>query len=299
MTLPQTEGVDPRYRDLDAWDARTALAAMWEGQMAAVAAVGPALDAIAAAVEAAVPRLAAGGRLAYAGAGTSGRLGVQDGAELVPTFDWPPERLVFLMAGGPDALTTPVEGAEDDGAAAAAAVEAAGVGAGDVLLALAASGTTPYALAAADAARARGALTVGVACSPGAPLLDRVDHPVLLATGPEAVAGSTRMKAGTAQKAALNLFSTAVMVRLGRVHEGRMVDMLARNEKLRRRARRMLAELTGAPPERVEAALAETDGKVKPAVLAIRLGVGGAEAADRLARHGGSLRAALGASGPG
>jgi N-acetylmuramic acid 6-phosphate etherase len=293
MTLPQTELADPRTRDLDAWDTRSAVAAMWEGQMAAVAAVGPALDAVAAAADAAAPRLARGGRLAYAGAGTSGRLGVQDGAELVPTFDWPPDRLVLLMAGGPQALTTPVENAEDDGAAAAAAVAAAALGPDDVLVALAASGTTPYAIAAADAARARGALTIGVACSPGAPLLDRVDHPILAATGPEAVAGSTRMKAGTAQKVVLNLFSTATMVRLGRVHRGLMVDMLARNEKLRRRARRMLAELTGAGPAEVEAALAATGNRVKPAVLLILRGMAPDQADALLSRHGGGLRAAL------
>lgn len=292
MTLPATEGVSPRYAELDAWPPADVLAALWEGQMAAVAAVRPALPLIAAAVEAALPRLSAGGRLAYAGAGTSGRIGVQDGAELPPTFDWPPGRLVLLMAGGEAALTRAVEGAEDRADRGRAEVEAAGLGASDVLLGVAASGTTPYTLACVEAARAHGALTVAVANSPDAPLLRAAEHPILVETGPEAVSGSTRLKAGTAQKVVLNLFSTLLMTRLGRVYRGQMVDMLARNEKLRRRAERMLRGLTGADPERARAALAEADGKVKLAVLLLH-GLHRVEAEARLARHGGRLRAAL------
>lgn len=291
MSLPATEGASPRYAALDAWPPAAVLDALWEGQMAAVAAVRPALPAIAAAVEAAVPRLAGGGRLAYAGAGTSGRIGVQDGAELPPTFDWPPDRLLLLMAGGEAALVRAVEGAED--AAAEGRAAAAALGPADVLLGVAASGTTPFTLAAVTEARARGALTVGIANSPGAPLLAAAEHAVLADTGAEAVAGSTRLKAGTAQKAVLNLFSTLLMVRLNRVYRGRMVDMLARNAKLRARAERTLRDLTGCDADAARSALAAAGGKVKPAVLVLR-GMDAAAAEALLARHDGSLRAALG-----
>lgn len=294
MSLPDTELSDPRFADLDAWDTPTLLAALWEGQLAAVAALGPALPALARAVEAAAARLAEGGRLAYAGAGTSGRIAVQDGAELAPTFDWPAERLALLMAGGPEALLRAAEGAEDRADLARAEVEARGVGAGDVLVGVAASGATPFTLACVTEARARGALTIGLANSRSARLLEAAAFPVLIETGAEAIAGSTRMKAGTAQKAALNLFSTALMVRLGRVYRGQMVDMLARNDKLRRRAERMLIGLTGCGEEEARAALREAGGKVKLAALMVLRGMerGAAEAA--LGQAGGHLRGALG-----
>ncbi len=293
--LPATESVDPRFTDLDAWPPAAALAAMWEGQMTAAAAVRAALPAIEQAVAAAVPLLAAGGRLAYAGAGTSGRLGVQDGAELTPTFDWPAERVVLLLAGGEAALTTAIENAEDDADAAREAVARHRLGSGDVLLGVAASGATPYTLAAIEAARGRGALTIAVINSPG-PMARAAEHVLLAETAPEVLAGSTRMKAGTAQKIMLNLFSTLLMLRLGRVHRGLMVDMLARNAKLRARARRMLRHLTGADEAAAEAALAATGGRVKPAVLVLA-GVPADAAADLLARHDGQLRAALASLG--
>ncbi len=294
--LPATEGFDPRMEALDSWGSAAILDALWEGQMSAVAALRPALPALAAAADAAVGRLSAGGRLVYAGAGTSGRLGVQDGAELMPTFDWPAERLVLLLAGGRDALLGAVEDAEDDRGAALAAIEAHGVGANDVVIAVAASGGTPYTVACAEAARARGALVVGIAGVAGSALLRASGHPVLVETGAEAVAGSTRMKAGTAQKAALTMFSTLLMVRLGRVWRGRMVDMQARNAKLRRRAVRMLRELSGAGEDEAARALGEAGGRVKLAVLVLR-GMGVAEAEAALAAAGGRLRTAL-PSGP-
>ena len=265
---------------------------LWEGQLAAVAAVGPAVGAIAAAVSAALPRLRAGGRLVYAGAGSSGRLGAQDGAELEPTFDWPRDRLVLLPAGGPTALSQAVENAEDDTDAALADLEAYGVGAQDVVIAIAASGGTPFTVALMREARRRGALTIGVANSPGAPLLDAAEHPVLVATGAEPIAGSTRLKAGTAQKVVLNLLSTAMMTGLGRVHAGRMVDMQARNAKLRLRAVAMVGELAGCDPEPAATALAATGQRVKPAILVAR-GLSPAQALDVLARHEGNLRRAL------
>jgi N-acetylmuramic acid 6-phosphate etherase len=292
--LPATESINPRYRELDAWDSLTSLQAMWEGQMAAVAAVQPALPAIAAAAEAAAARLAeGGGRLAYAGAGTSGRIGVQDGAELPPTFDWPGSRLVLLMAGGDRAFTTSIENAEDDREAGRAAVAAHALGAHDVVIGIAASGSTPFTVAVLEAAAARGALTVGVANAAGGGVLAHAAHPILVPTGAEVVAGSTRMKAGTAQKIVLNLFSTQVMILLGRVHLGLMVDMQARNEKLRRRAVRMLRHLTGNDDDAaLEAALAEAGGRVKTAVLVLR-GQDRAGAEALLLRHGGRLRRAL------
>lgn len=291
MTLPATERHDPRFDALDTWDVPTVLAALWEGQMAAVAALGPALPALSRAIEAAAVRLGDGGRLAYAGAGTSGRIAVQDGAELTPTFDWPEARLILLMAGGAGALLRSVENAEDRDDLARAEIAANAVGERDVLVGVAASGATPFTLACVTEARSRGALTIGLANSRGS-LLDAAEYPVLIETGAEAIAGSTRMKAGTAQKAALNLFSTALMVRLGRVYRGRMVDMLARNEKLRRRAERMLADIAGAPPEQARAALAAADGKVKLAALILR-GLDRTQADAALARHRGHLRPAL------
>lgn len=290
--LPATEAIDPRYQALETWPAEAILAAMWEGQLAAVAATRAALPAIAAAAEAAAPRLAAGGRLVYAGAGTSGRIGVQDGAELPPTFDWPQHRLVLLMAGGDAAFTRSIENAEDDAEAARAAIAAHAIAAGDVVLGIAASGSTPYTTAALAAARATGALTIAIANSPGGALLAAADHPILAETGAEIIAGSTRMKAGTAQKVVLNLFSSLVMVLLGRVHRGQMVDMQARNEKLRRRAERMLAHLTGAAPEAIARALAEAGGNVKRALLVLH-GLDAAAAAALLDRHAGHLHRAL------
>ncbi len=298
--MPATEGASPRTTDLDLWDNVTILDALWEGQMAAIAAVRPALPAIAAASAAAALRLGTdqfgtAGRLVYCGAGTSGRIGVQDGAELPPTFDWPEDRLVLLMAGGDGAFTRAIENAEDRRDLGDAAIAARAVGPADVVIGLAASGSTPFTIACLQSARHRGALTIGVANSPG-PLLAAAEHPILVETGPEAIVGSTRMKAGTAQKTVLNLLSTLLMVRLGRVYRGQMVDMLARNAKLRHRALRMLTSLTGRDAEAVRRALEAAGGKVKLAVLLLE-GLDRAGAEALLARHGGNLRAALAGRG--
>jgi N-acetylmuramic acid 6-phosphate etherase len=290
--LPQTESVDPRYLGLDGWDSLTALTAVWEAQMAAVAAVRPALPAIAAAAEAAAARLRGTGRLIYCGAGTSGRLGVLDASELPPTFDWPPERLHFLLAGGQAALTRAVENAEDRADLARDDVAAAKINDCDVVIALAASGSTPYALECAAQARARWALTIGIANSSGAPLLTGCDHAILVQTGAEPIAGSTRLKAGTAQKVVLNLLSTQIMLKLGRVWRGQMVDMVARNEKLRRRALRMVMGLTGATEVAARDALTKTGGKAKLAILVLS-GFDVDEASTKLAQAGGQLGALL------
>ncbi|MCB8873673.1 N-acetylmuramic acid 6-phosphate etherase [Acidisoma silvae] len=292
--LPQTETVSARYRDLDLWDSPTALETLWEGQMAAMAALRPALPALATAADAAAARLSAGeGRLIYAGAGTSGRLAALDAAELPPTFDWPYARTHLVIAGGTQSLLRAAEGAEDNADAARAEIAAAGISPNDVLIALAASGTTPFAIAAVETARAAGALTIGIANSPGAPLLAASEHALLLATGAEAIAGSTRMKAGTAQKAALTLLSTQIMLLLGRIYEGRMVEMRPTNIKLLARAQRMVTDLTGCPVEEAAAQLEAAQGRIKTAVLMILRGIDAAQAEALLSRHAGILRAAL------
>lgn len=262
-----TELADPRYRDIDTWDDETALRAMLEGQMAALAAIAPALPEMADVVAAAAPRLRAGGRLVYAGAGTSIRVAVQDGIELGPTYDWPEARTLYLIAGGEAALMLGIEGAEDNAEDGRAQVADNGIGPDDVVIGLAASGRTPFTVAVIEAARAMGALTVGIACNAGAPLCAVAEHGILAATGAEAIAGSTRMKAGTAQKAILNLLSTQIMLRLGHVHRGLMVDMRPQNIKLRGRATGMVATLAQVDDTTAQAALETAGWQIKPAIL--------------------------------
>jgi N-acetylmuramic acid 6-phosphate etherase len=287
----RTERRSPRYNAIDLWDPADILDSLIEGQFAAVAAVHAARRALERAALAMEERLRAGGRLVYAGAGTSGRLAVQDGAELMPTFSWPPERLILLMAGGRDALVRAIEGAEDEAEAAHAAVAEHAVGDGDVLVAVAASGTTPFTVACLREANARGALTIGIANNPDTPILDEAEHPVWLDTGAEPIAGSTRMKAGTAQRVALTLLSSMVMIRLGRVYQGLMVDVQASNEKLVRRSETILAQLTGHGRDKVREALRQAKGSVKLALLLLE-GIGRDEATAALDRAGGDLRAA-------
>jgi N-acetylmuramic acid 6-phosphate etherase len=290
-----TEKIDPRYADLDSLSAADMIALMYEGQLAAAGAVRGALGAIAAAVDDAVPALQRGGRIVYVGAGTSGRIGVQDGSELPPTFDWPVDRVVFAMAGGLDALVRSSEGAEDNEAAGAQAIADAKVGADDVVIGIAASGTTPFTVGALRAASQARAMTIAVANNPDAPLFDVARHRILVDSGSEAIAGSTRMNAGTAQKIVLNLFSTAVMVRMGRVYRGLMVDMRARNAKLRKRAEVIVSEIVGCPKSDAARYLEQSAGDVKTAIL-LGLGIDRNEAAQLLKRHGGNLRAAIKAS---
>jgi len=287
-----TERPSPRYSGIDVWEPADVLDAMIEGQFAAVAAVRaarPELERAALAMEA---RLHHGGRLVYAGAGTSGRLAVQDGAELMPTFSWPEERLLLLMAGGKDALLQSVEGAEDEVEHAARLVRQHGIGPEDVLIGVAASGTTPFTLACLREAKGRGALTIGIANNPGTPILEEADHPIWLDTGPEPIAGSTRMKAGTAQRIALNLLSSLLMILLGRVYDGLMVDVQAVNQKLKRRSEDMLLQISGRTRDEVREALAQAQGSVKLAVMLLH-GCESDEAAALLDRAGGQLRAAL------
>ena len=293
----ETERASPRYSDIDLWEPADILDAMIEGQMAAVASVRAALPAIEAAAGATEIRLRNGGRLIYAGAGTSGRLAVQDGAELVPTFNWPQDRLVLLMAGGKEALLRSAEGAEDETAHAIRLLQQLRIVPDDVVIAVAASGTTPFTLACLREAKQRGALTIGIANNRGTPMLVEADCAIALDTGPEPIAGSTRMKAGTAQRVTLNLLSSLVMIRLGRVHEGLMVDVQAINAKLVRRSESILQRLTGRTSEEVADALGRAKGSVKLAVLLLN-GYAPDEAEDALERAGGKLRVALQGAGP-
>ena len=287
-----TEHISPRFVDLDSWSTSDMIAAMYDGQLAACAAVRPALPAINAAVEDAVAALKRGGRLVYVGAGTSGRIAVQDGAELRPTYDWPSERVVFVMAGGMQAVLQSVEGAEDDEEKGAGAIAEAEVNEHDVVIAVAASGTTPFTIGALRSAAARGAVSIAVANNRGAPLFEPARHRILIETGIEVLAGSTRMQAGTAQKIVLNIFSTAVMVKLGRVYRGLMVNMRASNAKLLHRAVVIVSQIVGCTEDDAAKFVQRADGDVKIAVL-LGLGWEQTEATEALLKHDGNLRSVI------
>jgi N-acetylmuramic acid 6-phosphate etherase len=266
MTM-STERSSPRYSSIDVWDAEDIAETIVESQFVAVAAVYAVRKQIASAAVAMQARLQDRGRLIYAGAGTSGRLAVQDGAELAPTFGWPDDRLLLLIAGGEKALFRSVEGAEDDAEGGTRLVAQHAVTAEDVLIAVAASGTTRFTLACLREAKRRGALTLGIANNGPSPILDEADHPIFLNTGSEPIAGSTRLKAGTAQKVALNTLSTLLMTLLGKVYRGLMVDVRAVNEKLVKRSEDMLIQLTGRSRDDVRNALSRANGSVKIAVM--------------------------------
>jgi N-acetylmuramic acid 6-phosphate etherase len=290
--MMSTEDVDPRFTDLDAWPIASAVEAMWDGQMSAIAAVREVLPVVTAAIISAAERMQLGGRLVYVGAGTSGRVAVQDGVELSPTFDWPRDRLVFVLAGGTDALLASIEGAEDDTADAVRQIDEAAIGAADVVIGVAASGTTPFTVAGVSQAAARGALTIGIASNPATPLLAAAHHGVPILTGSELIAGSTRMKAGTAQKVVLNLISTGIMLKLGRVHRGMMVNMHSASAKLKRRAEDIVMRIAGCDEQTAATALREAGADIKLAAL-IALGHGRDDAVARLKRNGNNLRQAL------
>lgn len=295
MTLRRTETPHRHAQGLQALPPRTILARLLEGQQEAAAAVAAALPAIEAAAQLAAEALGAGRRLGYAGAGSSGLMALADALELAGTFGFPADRTPVLFAGGAEALLAMTGAVEDDASAALRDLDAAGLSAGDALICVSASGTTPYTLAAARAARDRGMVVIGLANAEGAPLLTLCDRPVLLDTGPEVVAGSTRMGAATAQKIALNMISTLAGLLLGHVHDGEMVNVIADNAKLRDRARRIVAQVSGVAPEAAADALAAAEGAVKPAVL-IAAGVSDpAEALRLLAAHHGHLGPALAA----
>lgn len=294
--MRKTEEFAQTFRDIETRSDTDIAAAILDAQGDGLASVRAAVPQLTAAAQAAATRLHDNpdGRIVYAGAGTSIRLGVQDGVELVPTFGWPHARLAYLIAGGPDALTRTAEGAEDDSEQARRDAETIALGPADVCIALSASGVTPYALAACEFARNARAVTVGVANNPDAPLLAAAEHSILLDSGPEPVGGSTRMTAGTAQKITLNLLSTLVMIRLGRVYRGMMVDVIASSDKLRQRAVRIVVEAAGTDEATARAALATCENAVKPAIL-VAGGLTAEAAAQLLETHDGDLRAALAA----
>jgi N-acetylmuramic acid 6-phosphate etherase len=266
MTM-STERSSPRYSSIDDWDAEDIAETIAESQFAAVAAVYAVRKQIASAAVAMQARLQDRGRLIYTGAGTSGRLAVQDGAELAPTFGWPDDRLLLLIAGGEEALLRSVEGAEDDAEGGTRLIAQHAVTAQDVLIAVAASGTTRFTLACLKEAKRCGALTLGIANNGASPILNEADYPIFLDTGSEPIAGSTRLKAGTAQKIALNTLSTLLMTLLGKVYRGLMVDVRAVNEKLVKRSEDMLIQLTGRSRDDVRNALSRANGSVKIAVM--------------------------------
>jgi len=293
MSSLRTEQPHPAHAGLDGYDTAALVEAFIADQAMAALAVRGAAEALARAVDAAVPRLRAGGRLIYVGAGTSGRLGVLDSVELLPTFSWPTERARALLAGGERAMFVAVEGAEDDGAQGAADLLALQPSANDTVLLLAASGGTPYAVGAAEAARAAGALTVGFVNNPGAALAAACEIGVVLDTGEEVISGSTRLKAGTSQKMALNTFSSSVMVRLHKTYGNLMVDLRATNAKLVRRALALTVRATGANETDARTALDACGSSVKVAIVMLKAGVDAREAQAMLARADGSVRAAL------
>ncbi|OWQ86365.1 N-acetylmuramic acid 6-phosphate etherase [Roseateles aquatilis] len=288
-----TETPSLQHPDLDLYDSARLMQALVDDQRAAVEAVRAAAPALAAAVDAALPRIAAGGRLLYAGAGTSGRLGVLDSVELVPTFSWPRERAVAVLAGGEGAMFVAVEGAEDDEHQGRRDIEVLQPGPDDVLIGIAASGHTPYVLGALAAGRTAACLTIGVANNPGAAVLAASEHPILLDTGNEIISGSTRLKAGTAQKIALNSFSSALMVRLNKVYGNLMVDMKATNAKLVRRAVALTMRAAGVDEATAREALGRCDFSVKTAVVMLLKQLDAPSALALLGRHDGSVRRAL------
>ncbi|GAA2062141.1 N-acetylmuramic acid 6-phosphate etherase [Streptomyces albiaxialis] len=271
------------------------IAQIMNGEDATVAtAVAEQLPRIAAAIDGTAERMARGGRLIYAGAGTAGRLGVLDASECPPTFNTAPGQVLGLIAGGPSALVTAVEGAEDSKEMAAADLDELELRAEDTVVGISASGRTPYAIGAVEHAHdGYGALTIGLSCNADSALAAAADHGIEVVVGPELLTGSTRLKAGTAQKLVLNMLSTLTMIRLGKTYGNLMVDVRASNDKLRARSRRIVALATGAPDDEIEAALAATDGEVKNAILTLLGDVDGPTAARLLAESGGHLRAAL------
>ncbi|MEU9418844.1 N-acetylmuramic acid 6-phosphate etherase [Streptomyces sp. NPDC048272] len=288
-----TEAFRPELAEIDRLSTLEIARVMNAEDAGVPAAVATQLERIAAAVDAIAPRMARGGRLIYAGAGTAGRLGVLDAGECPPTFNTDPSQVIGLIAGGPSAMIKAVEGAEDSKELAAEDLTALALTADDTVIGISASGRTPYAIGAVEFARARGALTVGLSCNAGSVLAAAAEHGIEVVVGPELLTGSTRLKAGTAQKLVLNLVSTVTMIRLGKTYGNLMVDVRASNEKLRARSRRIVALATGASDAEIEAALSATDGEVKNAILVILGGVDGPTAAALLSTSRGHLRAAL------
>jgi N-acetylmuramic acid 6-phosphate etherase len=295
MDMLNTETPSLKHPQLDQYPVDQLVGALVADQLDAVKAVQAAEPAIAAAVSAAVPRIEAGGRMIYVGAGTSGRLGVLDSVELYPTFSWPHERALALLAGGINAMFVAVEGAEDNAEQGATDLIGLDVGPNDVVLLLAASGVTPYVMGALRAARARRALTVGFANNPDTPLVLEAEIGITLDTGNEVISGSTRLKAGTSQKIALNTFSSALMVKLNKVYGNLMVDLKPTNAKLLKRAINLTMLASGADEAAARTALGQCDFHVKVAVVALSKKTSIERARSLLDDAQGSVRKALAA----
>jgi N-acetylmuramic acid 6-phosphate etherase len=288
-----SESRNPETMDLDALSTLEMVTRFNQQDATVAEAVKATLPQVAQAVDAAAEALLAGGRIVYMGAGTSGRLGILDAAECPPTFGVSHDLVVGLIAGGPGALLKAVEGAEDNPQFGEQDLRGINLEARDLVVGLAASGRTPYVLGGLAYARSCGCTTVAISCNPDSAIARAADIAISPVVGPEALTGSTRLKSGTAQKLVLNMLSTGAMVKFGKVFQNLMVDMKATNAKLVDRACRMLMEATGAPRERAEGLLAQTDYEVKPAILMELAGLDAATARARLAEHRGYLRAAL------
>lgn len=291
--MSTTETAARRFSSLESWPTGEIVDALVEGQLAAIAAIYATRPELAQAIDAAAERIARGGRLIYVGAGTSGRLGTLDAAELPPTFGFPYERALSLMAGGSAAHVTAVEGAEDDAGAAVTELDRLALAPEDIVIGIAASGRTPFALAALAHAQGQGALTIAITNMPSSPIAQQAAIALVAATGTEVLAGSTRMKAGTAQKALLTCLSTGIFIKLGYVFQGRMVEMRPTNAKLHTRAIEMVADLADCPPTQAEQALEAAEGSTKCAVLMLLRGLSPEAAAERLAQSGNRLHRAL------
>jgi N-acetylmuramic acid 6-phosphate etherase len=288
-----TEAWDEAGADLDLRSTGDLVAAMNAADATVAGAVARAHEAVVRAIDAIALRLERGGRLVYVGAGTSGRLALVDAVEIQSTFAMPPGRVVALMAGGADGTAEAQERAEDDATAAVDELRALELAAEDVVVGISASGQTPYVLGGLDEARRVGALTVGLVCVEESEIGASVDHEIAVVVGGEVIAGSTRLKAGTAQKLVLNTISTVSMVRLGKTFGNLMVEVVATNDKLRARVRRIVRLATSASDEDADAALAEADGDAKVAIVMLLTGVDPPTARARLERSGGVVRKAL------
>jgi N-acetylmuramic acid 6-phosphate etherase len=291
-----TEARNPASEGIDNLDAAGIVALMNAEDARVVEAVKAESASIARAIEAAAAALRSGGRIVYVGAGTSGRLGVLDASECPPTFGTPPERVVGVIAGGAAALTRSIEGAEDEPAAGAAEMDRLSVGPRDLVVGIATSGRTPYVLGAVERAKALGATTVGIACNRPSQLGEGVDIEIAPLVGPEVVAGSTRLKSGTATKMVLNMISTGAMVRIGKTFGNRMIDLMPANEKLKMRSRRILREIGGVDDDRAGALLVESRMRLRTALVMALAGVGVDEADRLLAANGNHVREAVAAA---
>lgn len=292
-----TEARNPGSGGLDGWSVGEVLALMNGEDLGVPGAVAEVLPEVERAVELLVGVWRGGGRWVYVGAGTSGRISALDAAECPPTFGVPPERVVAVMAGGAEAARRAVENAEDDREAAARDLEAIGLSEGDAVVGLAASGRTPYTVAAVEYAAKKGCATIGISNNPGSEVGGAAGVAIEIPTGPEVLTGSTRLKAGTSQKLVLNMLSTAAFIRLGKVYGNLMEDLRATNEKLRMRARRIVADAAEVTGKEADKLLRDSEGEAKTAIVMGKADVSADEARRLLEEAGGSVRHALGESG--